>query len=184
LYNEIYAVWNNEKENRNELQTLPRGFYDKVASYIKKMSEASRMLDNKSPKAKLLDIELKNVKVMVGELLGLRYTKIQEKVSVQETVVRGALTEEEKTLCDGVFPLAEAYNFFSNDVLGGRLSQFDDGSEQVGVVVVRFVQEIPALVGADLKTYGPFCPEDIASLPLDNARLLVKQGAAVKVDSK
>jgi DNA replication factor GINS len=50
-------------------------------------------------------------------------------------------------------------------------------------MVLRFVQEIPALVGSDMKTYGPFEPEDIATLPPENARVLIKEGVAVEVDS-
>ena len=51
------------------------------------------------------------------------------------------------------------------------------------MMVLRFVQETPALVGADMKMYGPFHPEDIATLPPENAQILVKQGVAVNVDS-
>ena len=51
------------------------------------------------------------------------------------------------------------------------------------MMVLRFIQEIPALVGSDLKTYGPFEPEDIATLPPENARVLIKQKIAVEVDA-
>ena len=47
---------------------------------------------------------------------------------------------------------------------------------------LRFVKNIPAIMGADLKSYGPFIVEDVASLPVENARMLVKQGLAVMVD--
>ena len=33
-----------------------------------------------------------------------------------------------------------------------------------------------------MKTYGPFIVEDVASLPVENARILVKQGLAVLVE--
>ncbi|MFB0514796.1 MAG: hypothetical protein ACETVQ_04380 [Candidatus Bathyarchaeia archaeon] len=51
-------------------------------------------------------------------------------------------------------------------------------------MILRFIQEIPAIIGADMKTYGPFKPEDIASLPIENARILIKQGVAVEVEAK
>ena len=50
------------------------------------------------------------------------------------------------------------------------------------MIVLRFVKEVPALVGADMMTYGPFYPEDIATLPSENARILIKQGIAIQVD--
>jgi len=45
-------------------------------------------------------------------------------------------------------------------------------------VKVRFLKEIPAIVGADMKTYGPFKEGDIAELPKENAEVLVKQKIA------
>ena len=140
------------------------------------------MLDKKTAKAKLLSTASINVKVMVGELFFLRYRKLREKAFARETVARDCLTEQEEKFYDGVLPLAEAYRAFFKDVLRGHLSPLEKGAKQT-MTVLRFVQEIPALVGADLKTYGPFGPEDIATLPPENARILVKQGVAVEVDS-
>ncbi len=37
-------------------------------------------------------------------------------------------------------------------------------------------------MGADMKSYGPFLVEDVASLPVENAKILVKQGLAVQVE--
>ena len=37
-------------------------------------------------------------------------------------------------------------------------------------------------MGADMKSYGPFKVEDVASLPVENAKMLVKQGLAVQVE--
>ena len=33
-----------------------------------------------------------------------------------------------------------------------------------------------------MKTYGPFVAEDVASLPVENAKMLVKQGLAVSIE--
>jgi DNA replication initiation complex subunit (GINS family) len=49
-------------------------------------------------------------------------------------------------------------------------------------VTVRFSKPIPAIMGADMKSYGPFATEDVASLPELNAKILVKQGLAVLVE--
>jgi hypothetical protein len=45
-------------------------------------------------------------------------------------------------------------------------------------VRVRFLRDIPAIVGADMKTYGPFKEGEIAELPKPNAEALVKQEVA------
>ena len=182
MYNELYELWKKEKENENAIQRLPKNFYAKIAAYIKKTMEENRMLDKKTTKAKLLDLEFKNVKIMAGELFEIRYRKLWETALAQETIARDALTEEEEKLYGKVLPLAEAYHSFSKDILRGHLSAIEKDAKQT-MMVLRFVYEIPALVGSDLKTYGPFAPEDIAALPPENARILIKQGVAVKVDT-
>jgi DNA replication factor GINS len=174
-------MWKREKENEIEIQHLPKKFYAKIVSYIKQLKEENRMLDKKTMKSKLLEREFKNIKVMIDELLFLRQKKIRKKTFAMKTVPRGNLTEEEKKLYDDILSLIEAYNTFSKDTLRGRLSSIKKDSKQ-NVIVLRFIQEIPALVGADMKTYGPFSPEDIANLPIENAQILIEQGMAVKVD--
>jgi DNA replication factor GINS len=51
-------------------------------------------------------------------------------------------------------------------------------------MVVRFLKEVPEIVGADMKTYGPFKAEDIATLPVENAKALIKQEVAMEVETK
>ena len=181
MYDELYDVWKKEKETL-ELQRLQKNFYLKIASYIKKMKEENRMLDKKTAKAKLLDNEFKHAKLVVAELLQCRYEKFLKKVLSRETISREALTDEEKKLYGEVLPLPEAYNVFSKDILRGHLSNVETDAKKA-MTVLRFIQEIPALIGSDLKTYGPFKPEDIATLPPENARIFIKKGVAIKVDS-
>jgi DNA replication initiation complex subunit (GINS family) len=45
-------------------------------------------------------------------------------------------------------------------------------------VALRFLQPVPSIIGSDMKTYGPFLVEDVASVPESNAKILVKQGLA------
>ena len=44
------------------------------------------------------------------------------------------------------------------------------------------MKAVPSIIGADMKTYGPFLVEDVASVPVENAKILVKQGLAVLVE--
>jgi len=182
LYDELYEAWKKEKENV-EIQRLPKNFYAKIAKYVKKIREERRMLDKKTTKAKLLNREFKNIKNMAEELFQLRYKKLREKSLARETVLREVLTEEEEKLYGEILPLSEAYQTFLKDILQGRLSRIEK-EEKPKKMLLRFVQEIPAIVGSDMKTYGPFEPEDIATLPSENARILIKQGVAVEVEVK
>jgi len=182
MYNELYEAWKEEKENV-EIQKLPKNFFSEVTDYVKKIIVEIRMLDAKTTKAKLMQREFENVKKMVEELTQIRYQKTLKKVMARKTVSREVLTEEEEKLHGEILPLAESYKTLLNDILRGRLSHIErEGKPKK--MLVRFIQEIPAIVGSDMKTYGPFKSEDIATLPAENAQILIKQGVAVEVEAK
>jgi len=182
LYDELYEAWKKEKENA-EIQSLQKNFYAKIADYLKKIREERRMLDEKTTKAKLLKHEFENVKNMAKELFQLRRDKVRKKALDRETVPREVLAEEEEKLYREILPLAETYQSFLKDILQGRLPHMKK-EKKPKETLLRFIKEIPAIVGSDMKTYGPFEPEDIATLPSENARILIKQGVAVEVEGK
>jgi len=182
LYDKLYEAWKKEKENE-EIQSFPKNFYAKIADYMKKIREERRMLDKKTTKAKLLKSEFENARSMAKELFQLRRDKVRKKALDRETVPKEVLTEEEEKLYGEILPLAETYQTFLRDLLQGRLSLIEK-EEKPKKILLRFVQKIPAIVGSDMKTYGPFEPEDIATLPLENARILIKQGVAAEVEVK
>ena len=45
----------------------------------------------------------------------------------------------------------------------------------------QFVKEFDEIVGVDLEKYGPFKPEDIATITNENAQALISNGIALKV---
>jgi DNA replication initiation complex subunit (GINS family) len=50
-------------------------------------------------------------------------------------------------------------------------------------VLVRFLQPLPAIMGIDMKAYGPFQPEELATIPRQNAENLIKRGVAKRVET-
>jgi DNA replication factor GINS len=182
MYNSLHEAWRKERES-TEIQKLTKDFYAKLADYVKKIREESRMLDEKTVKGKLLEQEYKNVKKMIEELVRLRYRKALRKAVAGKTVPKEFLTEEEAKLHGEILPLAEAYHGFVEDVLRGRVSGIER-KEKSKRMLVRFLREIPAIIGSDMKTYGPFKSEDVATLPVENARALVKQGVVVEVEAR
>lgn len=182
MYEGLYEAWRREKENV-EIQALPRDFYAKLADYVKKMRKESRMLDKKTTKGRLMELELRNVNKMVEELIRLRYEKALEKTMTEKTVPRGLLTAEEEKLQGEILPSTEAYQSLLKSVLRGSLAPVERRG-QPRQMVVRFLREVPAIIGSDMKPYGPFKVEDVASLPVENARILIRQGAALEVETK
>lgn len=104
-----------------------------------------------------------------------------KKTSEGYKIPNDTLAAEEVKLLSGFSPLIESYQVFTKGLLQGQLLQIDAKCEQKNVVL-RFLKDVPAIVGSDMKPYGPFKVEDVASVPIENAKILVKQGLAEKVE--
>ncbi len=180
MYAELCNAWQQEIEG-SELGSLPPDFYANVADYVRRIKEESRMLDRKSVKAVLLERELQNVKRMLRELVWARYKKLVKAVGEGQKMPSELLTAEEAEICAGYVSFAEAYQKFAQNLLLGQIVMTNLAKVHKRVAL-RFVKAIPAVIGADMKSYGPFVVEDVASLPVENAKILVKQGLAVAVE--
>lgn len=179
MYEELYEAWKQELENV-KLGRLSSDFYSKIADYLRKLKEEGRMLDRRTVKASLLRKELENVKKMVRDLVETRYKKLFEKAARGEKISSDFLTMEEKKVHSNLQPLTEAYQDFAQKVLRGRAPKMNV-EQRRGKAVLRFLKEVPAIIGADMKTYGPFKVEDVASLPVGNSKILVKRGLAERI---
>lgn len=183
MYDELYEAWIKEKGNV-EIQPLAKDFCSKLADYVRRLKEEKRMLDNKTVRGRLIDKEEENVRRLINNLIQVRYEKIINKITNGEIVPISVLTEEEEELYRVALPQAESYSTFLKSILQGRLPKSKEKAPGKKLLVVRILREIPAIIGSDLKTYGPFKPEDIASLPIENAKILIKQGAAVEIETR
>ncbi len=181
MYNELYEAWRREK-NSAVLEPLPKDFYLRIAEYVKKIREESRMMDEKTTRARLLMREGENVRKMMQELFTIRHGKMFRAASVGEATDLENLTKEEEKLIEDVTPSFESFQTLLKEIISGRLPQVN--REKPKKRVLRFLKETPAIIGADMKTYGPFKPQDVASLPAENAKILTKQGIAIEVEVK
>lgn len=181
MYDKIYSCWQKEKETF-ELTKLPDNFYHEIAEYLRKIKEEMRMIDQKTLKASLLKREMEHVKRATQELANLRYKKLARKLVKGETIPLDYLTTEEREALKNFSNFAKVYQSFVNGITNRQIINLKHESKQeCKIVVLRFLGDIPAIVGLDLKTYGPFKTEDIASLPVENAEMLVKRGLAQRI---
>jgi len=182
MYNELYEIWRCETQSE-ELKALPSDFYSKVTDYLKKLKEESRMLDKRTIKARLLRGETQNSKRMLKEMLLARRRKLFENALQGNRISADLLTPEEERLFKEISIIAEAHQAFVMNLLQGRLASMETVPDNKNPVV-RFLADVPALVGADMKLYGPFKSEDVASLPNENAKILIKQRLAEEIEAK
>lgn len=180
-YEELFFAWRQEIEHA-ELGSLPRDFYVRITDYLRLLREGGRMLDKKALKSSLLEHEAKHVKIMLEHLVWARYEKLIRLVAEGQKVPSEVLATEEAKVFEGFVPFAEAYSRFAQGLLQGQLA-VGDVEKAHKRVVLRFLKAVPAVIGMDMKAYGPFLVEDVASVSVDNARILVKQGLAVLVAS-
>jgi DNA replication factor GINS len=107
----------------------------------------------------------------------------QAKIRADEALDYSKLTDEEKYVLDG----KREYDNRMNEVIAATVKGRPKVLESISArmrskqIVVRFLKPTEAFVGIDMGKYGPFQPEDIASLPFENARLIIEGGAAVEV---
>ena len=184
MYRELYAAWRFELEN-NDLGDLPPNFYARAADNIRKIRKEKRMLEKKNVKTSLLERELESVKKMLHELVWVRYKKLAALITESQRIPSELLTVEEESLFTIFISFAESYQKFAKKLLLGQvLSQFSKVDVKKGRkrLTLRFIKNIPAIIGVDMKTYGPFMVEDVASVPVENASILVKQGLAEVVE--
>jgi len=180
MYNELYVVWRREIEDAS-LGSLQPDFYVRIADYLKRINEESRMLDKKSVKLNLLNREAQNVKRMLEELLWARYRKLVKTITQNQTLPSELLTVEEARMCESFVTFSGAYRRFAEGLMQGQTAKVEAEVSHKRMTL-RFAKSTPTIIGLDMKTYGPFMVEDVASLPVENAKILIKQGLAVLVE--
>jgi DNA replication initiation complex subunit (GINS family) len=74
--------------------------------------------------------------------------------------------------------LVDSCQLIANDVVESGLIE---GLNQPDLIILRFLQPVPAFVGTDSKTHGPFSPDDVATIPGLNAKGLIFKELAVQI---
>jgi DNA replication initiation complex subunit (GINS family) len=190
MYDELYFAWRLDQDH-SELGSLPPDFYKRIADYLRKIKDDLGMLPEKNLKSNLLDQELINAKFMVQDLIWARYRKILKRLFDSKKLHLERLSIEEVILCNSIMPSTDAFSKFATTLLEGQSLNIGSIKSAVQVsiefpsihkrVIVRFLKQIPCIIGNDMKSYGPFLVEDIATVPLENSKVLIKQGLAQEV---
>ena len=203
-YKILYESWRREKQ-RQDVQPLPEGFFSAMAGYVNQLREQSRTVDKTTVKGKLIEKEKDYVDKMLQDLNRFRLHKLVSAELNGLPIEPLNLTAEEKHLQVELRRLIAAHVQGVKQIIQGREPKFVaspiDNPPQVtpypqppytqhtekgeeALKVVRFTQPLPAIMGVDMKTYGPFRAEDVASLPAQNADNLIRKGIAKLVETE
>jgi len=101
-----------------------------------------------------------------------------------------SLYEEEPPQIDKTIePDLEIKSVIEQDLVSNKekSSKISESNKQVDkkkikFTLIRFLKKTPSLVGVDLINYGPFDAEDIANLPEKNAKILIYEKFAEKIE--
>jgi DNA replication factor GINS len=175
LYNDLYKAWKSEKTSQ-EPQPLSSDFYVKTEAYLSGLEQETTSIDDRTIKGRLT---LKEKEVISRLLRELKETRLRKLLAIAQnggTVNDENLTEEERTLVKDFNKSLQAFS------QGKTEMKPSTSEERVELSVVRFLQDIPEIVGTDLRIYGPYKKEDVGSLPDQNAKALVMQGVAKEIE--
>ena len=182
LYTTLYQLWETEKEQL-ELQPLNRTFFQDLSQYVKTIREELQALDEKTWKTELLHEEQKRIKTLLSDLTITRFQKMLDAVKAGRELTSNQLTTEEEYSYNALQLIWKHLQTVITDILRGRSPTIpkDLSMKKPKRLLIRFLQAIPAIVGPDMKTYGPFNEEDVAYLPTENAEVLIKRNIAIEV---
>ena len=170
MYNELYKAWKSEQTSVLP-EHLPTDFYRRAANYLKGLQEDSLTSDPHTLQSRLLIREREIVERLLDELREKRLRKILESAKNGISVRRRRSYGRRAT--SRTHAQLISHDFERKETAGDGLSS---ALEHAELTVVRFLQDIPEIVGTDLRIYGPYKKEDVGSLPTRNAQALIKQG--------
>lgn len=189
MYKRLREAWLNEKTSP-QIRPLEGSFYRDAASYLRTLRDQLKTSEESSPMRSLLLAELHVSERLLEELLDGRHTKIVRSLETEAEILSDHLTAEERGLTRNLSDFSADFLRLKKTLQEGELEEppktelpevGGEIAEEVPMVVVRLMRDLPAIVGVDLETYGPFKAEDIASLPEANATPLISQGAARRI---
>ena len=156
-----------------EIQELNTDFFRNLSNFIGTLkNEEYDGIENKTKN---------NMITIATSLTELLINKRLEKMSSESSY--SILTDEEKFVFDSNDEMNERKDMIISGIINGKSKFLETTStkHKTKPIAVRFVKEFDEIVGVDLEKYGPFKPEDIATIPNENAQALISNGIALKV---
>ncbi len=181
---ELYQIWKAEKNEKN-VQTVRPSFYDDVAHLLSECEASAAAAGQDLTQKALFQRELEILRRLSIEIAETRMKKILNASLCHQEIPAEGLSSEEEEFAKQVMLHVGGHCGFIEELTKGK-GRPVEASVAVKPAeprreLVRFVSDFPAIIGVDLKTYGPFKAEDIATLPTENASALISQGVVKQI---
>jgi len=198
----LFELLRREKD-RGELQLLDKAFFANVLRYLKDkqtiITKQQTDLFSAEEKRKT-EGQLENVKKIIRDLYDKREKKVismaVDKSKNKSSIIDNSVfLKEEKELFGNIVKILDMgrENILFNIIelkepaaLGGinlekKEVKAEKEEEKKDTKLVRFLNAVPKFVGKELEEYGPFEEEDIASLPIELADVLINKERAEEI---
>jgi len=170
----LHAIVLRETES-DSIQEIDPNFYRNLSDFLGNLKKQEFDGIESKIKQSLID--------MVSELTSLLLHTRLEKTIQSDGINFTNLLDEEKFILDAEEQKIERTEMILSATINGKSKYLESISQnhKTKTVVLRFLQEVDEIVGADLEKYGPFKPEDVATLPYENAQALITKKVATKI---
>ncbi len=171
--NFLHSIVLQEHEN-NSIQKINSTLYNSVSKLIGNLK--SQEYDGLEAKIKTGLVNM--LMELTSSLLKTRLEK-----AILNNADHSALLDEEKYILNSQEEMIERKEIILSGIINGKSKLLESITQnnKTKLIAVRFLEEVEELSGADAKKYGPFKPEDIATLPYENAQNLITKNSAVKI---
>lgn len=185
------------REARDEaIQELDPDFYRSVSEYLGRLGHE----EYDSVEAAVKKAVMSRAALMAALVLEMRLEKAGARrrraaaaasdgsatgaAASDGTAARGNLLDEEKYVLYPGTDMDERRALVLDGILAGRTRLLESvtAAHRSRLVTVRILEQVDEMIGADMSRYGPYSAEDIATIPLENAAALIRQGQAARAD--
>ena len=172
--NSLHHIVLREIENDSLLEIDP-DFYQDLANFIGNL----RKQEFDGVESKIKDTMTEMATELSSLLINIRLDKILNSSEIET----GNLLDEEKFILDSKEEQKERTEMIISATIHGKSKflEYLAQNHKTKKIVIRFLDEVDEIVGADLEKYGPFKPEDIATIPYENAQALISKNIATKI---
>jgi DNA replication factor GINS len=168
-----------EELTTESMSRLDPDLYTAVAIRIREIRESMGNGDSAFVN-KLLEREIEMFASLAEDLLKIRLLKFLDRAMKGTNEI--SLTSEERYMVEPLYDSVKRLFRIREAVYEGHPSVLEESSDSYSVkyIAVRFLQQAPRMAGVDARSYGPFQKEDLAVIPMDNAKPLLERGVVAE----
>lgn len=172
--NKLHHLVLRETEN-DSIQEINPDFYRNLSDFIGDLKKQ----EFDGVESKIKETIIDTATELASLLINIRLNKISKSNNMDFK----NLLDEEKFILDAEVEQRERTEMIISAIINGKSKFLESISQnhKTKTVVIRFLQEVDEIIGADLEKYGPFKKEDIATIPYENAQALIAKNIATKI---